>query len=452
MAQGKDPVTRPNGGGSDRSHQIEADIDRTRAAMDRTVDAIAGKLTPQQLMFEAMGVFKDGSSALATKVVQTAREHPIPATIIGIGLGLLFTEKSRSEKDGYGAYPGGEPSARTPGFGGYAAGGFAMGAPAQPAGFTAGYARNEGHVESGGRVEGFTSAVKDKTADIKDSVALGAMEAREKLGEKAAQVKETAAETAARVREQAAYVKDQVAAQAGHLKEQVSVGTEHVREQASQVPVYARQQWHDAQLGFWQTMDQKPFAIGLAVLAAGVAAGFTVPSSRKEQELMGETRDRLLDQARDLGREAVDKGKQVARVASDVVKTEVERAGLKPAAIADKVRTISREAEQALKDEAGKVMPESLKATGASMPTGTGQGGSSTGGAAGRGMSAGFASTADAWDADSTLPGSGSVGGSGTSGKTGTSGSTGSTGSSGSTGSTGTGSTGTSNIKKTTGR
>jgi len=161
MAQGKDPVTRPNGGGSDRSHQIEADIDRTRAAMDRTVDAIAGKLTPQQLMFEAMGVFKDGSSALATKVVQTAKEHPIPATIIGIGLGLLFTEKSRSEKEaesirnrnvgfgGYGAYPGGEPSVRTEGYSGYTAGGFAMGSSAQPAGFTAGYTRTEEH---GGRV------------------------------------------------------------------------------------------------------------------------------------------------------------------------------------------------------------------------------------------------------------------------------------------------------------
>lgn len=323
--------------------------------------------------------------------------------------------------------------------------------------------------------------MKDKTADIKDSVALGAMEAREKVGETAAHVKETAAETAARVREQAMNVKDQVRNQAGHLKEQVATGTEHVREsadqlreqvaqgagrvreQAAQVPVYARQQWRDAQLGFWQTMDQKPFAIGMAALAAGVAAGLTVPSSRKEKELMGETRDRLLDQARDLGREAVDKGKQVARVASDVVKTEVERAGLKPGDIADKVRTISREAEQALKSEAGKVI-EPLKATGTSMPMGAG--GSSAGGAAGRGMTAGFAST-DAWDADSTVPGSGSTGGSmgtsagktgstgagsmGTTGTTGTSGTTGTTGTTGMTGTTA-GTTGTTGTKKNTGR
>lgn len=442
MAQGKDPVmTRPNGGGSDRSHQIEADIDRTRAAMDRTVDAIAGKLTPQQLMFEAMGVFKDGTSALATKVVETAREHPVPATIIGIGLGLLFTEKSRSEKDsatrvrtggftGYGAYPAGEPSARTEG---YAAGGYSMGGSAQPAGFTAGYTRTGGAGETGRSEGGFATTVKDKTADIRDSVALGAMEAREKVGETAAHVKETAAEAAARVRNQAGHLKDQVASgtehvreSADHLREQVSERAGRVREQAAQVPVYARQQWHDAQLGFWQTMDQKPFAVGLAVLAAGVAAGFTVPASRKEQELMGETRDRLLEQAKGLGREAVGNAKQVARATTEVVKSEFERQGLKPGAIADKVRSISREAEHALKEEAGKVMPEPLKAAGSSAPsmTGTGgMGGPTAGGAAGRGMSAGFASTESWSDPDSTSGTSGTTGTSGTGGTTGTTGS-----------------------------
>jgi hypothetical protein len=372
MAQEQDPVTRPNGG-SGRSQQIEADIDRTRAAMDRTVDAIAGKLTPQQLMMEALGVFKDGSSALAAKVVQTAREHPVPATIIGIGIGLLLTESAKAGSSGGTSTTDFDTRNRNVGFGGY--GDHAAGEPDV-------------------RTDGFTNAVKDKTAEVKDTVAYGAMEAREKVGEKAAQVKQ-----------QASHVKEQVKAQAGQLKEQVTETTEHVREKAANVPVYARQQWHDAQLGFWQTMDQKPFAIGMAALAAGVAAGLTVPATRKENELMGEARDRLLDQAKGLGRDAVDKGRQVARAATDVVKTEVDRQGLRPAAIAEKVRTIGREAEQALKAEAERVVPETLKATGTSLP---GQGSSSPGGAAGRGMSAGFASTSDApmgsADSDSTIP------------------------------------------------
>ena len=139
--------------------------------------------------------------------------------------------------------------------------------------------------------EGVAGTVKDKTADMKDS-SRSARWKPAKVGE-----------TAAHVKEQATHVKEQVetgrapegAGGGEHRAGRESAG--HLREQAAQVPVYARQQWHDAQLGFWQTMDQKPFAIGMAALAAGVAAGLTVPSSRKEKELMGETRDRLLDQA-----------------------------------------------------------------------------------------------------------------------------------------------------------
>ena len=72
MAQGKDPVSSTG-----RTQEIESDIDRTRAAMDRTFDAIAGKLTPQQLMVEALSVFKAGGSTMAQKLVETAREHPV---------------------------------------------------------------------------------------------------------------------------------------------------------------------------------------------------------------------------------------------------------------------------------------------------------------------------------------------------------------------------------------
>lgn len=321
MAQGKDPVTRGNGGGA-RTHEIEMEIDRTRAAMDRTVDAIAGKLTPQQLMVEALGVFKDGSSALASRLVQTAREHPVPATIIGIGIGLLLTESAKGESADRG------DDARHVGFG------------RAPESYGTGVATTVG--------EGAAAAVK------------------ERVGETAGYVKEEAAHVKDQVLEQAVYLKDQVAEKtvharesADHLREKVGETAGRVRTQAAQVPVAARRQWHDAKLGFWQTMDQRPFAIGAAALAAGVAAGLTVPSSRKEQELMGETRDRLLDQAKGLTRDAMDKGRQVARIAGDVVKSEAERVAFEP-----------------------------LRATG--MPMGAGDE-TLPGGAAGRGMTAGFA-------------------------------------------------------------
>jgi hypothetical protein len=269
------------------------------------------------------------------------------------------------------------------------------------------------------KVEGAAGAVRDKAADVKDTVAAGAMHA-----------KDMAAETADQVRQQAAHLKDAAAEKAGqvketadHLRERVGETAGHVREQAAQVPVYARQQWHDAKLGFWQTMDQRPFAIGVAALAAGVAAGLTVPASRRERELMGDTRDRLLDQARGLTRDAMDKGKQVARVAGEVVRSEVERQGLTPGDVAQKVRAIGREAEQALKAE-GERAVDSLKAAGSTVRPGAED--TRPGGAAGRGMSSGFASTPGSPAAGTTNAVTTGAGATGTSSRT-TGGSTGTT-------------------------
>jgi hypothetical protein len=377
MAQGKDPVTRTSGG--TRTHEIEAEIDRTRAAMDRTVDAIAGRLTPQELALEALGAFRDGSSALATWVVQTAREHPVPATIIGVGIGLLLTEKSRG---------GAEPRAegRQVGFGSPA------GYPSYMSTAGEGVRAEDAAVGAMHANEGAAGAVRDKAAGVKDTVAAGAVHAKDKAVETAGQVREQAAHLKDAAADKAAHLKDAAADKAAHLKEAAAETAGHVREQAAQVPMYARQQWHDAKLGFWQTMDQRPFAIGAAALAAGVAAGLTVPASRKERELMGETRDRLLDQARGFTREAMDKGKRVARVAGEVVKSEAERQGLTAGGLAEKVRTIGREAEQAVKTEAERAV-DTLKATGTPMSSGGGGGEASPGGAAGRGMSSGFAQT-----------------------------------------------------------
>ena len=52
--------------------------------------------------------------------------------------------------------------------------------------------------------------------------------------------------------------------------------------------------------------------VGAAVLAVGVVTGLLIPSTEKEDELMGETRDHLLDEAKEAGQQALDKGKHVA--------------------------------------------------------------------------------------------------------------------------------------------
>jgi ElaB/YqjD/DUF883 family membrane-anchored ribosome-binding protein len=60
---------------------------------------------------------------------------------------------------------------------------------------------------------------------------------------------------------------------------------------------------------------ENPLAVGLLALAAGIGMGLLLPSTRKENRLMGETRDRL---ARDARRTASELGRSVQRSASEL--------------------------------------------------------------------------------------------------------------------------------------
>ncbi len=68
--------------------------------------------------------------------------------------------------------------------------------------------------------------------------------------------------------------------------------------------------------------EQNPIALAFVAAALGLAAGFAIPSTQKEAELVGEKRDELVDTARDLVNE---KKAQVQQVAERVV-TEAKSA------------------------------------------------------------------------------------------------------------------------------
>jgi hypothetical protein len=256
---------------SGRSREIAADIDRTREALDRTVDAIVGKLTPSQLLGELVHILRSGSSSVLGRVMSTAREHPVPATVVAAGLGMVLWERS-----------GRSSSAR------------------ESRGYDYEYDLERGGVR---------------------------------------RVKEKAQEAAAGVEEKLEQVK-------GRLDE--------VREEA-------RRKVKDARIGFWQNMDQQPLVVGGIALALGAAVALLVPRTAREDELMGEAKERVKDRAEEIGREVLDRGKEVAQTAADVLREEAREQGLAPDQLAEKARTVARETEQAVRRKA----EETLETVGA---------------------------------------------------------------------------------------
>lgn len=68
-------------------------------------------------------------------------------------------------------------------------------------------------------------------------------------------------------------------------------------------------------------LQENPLAVGVVAVAVGLAAGLAIPETRRERELMGEARDRLVDRAKDVATETKEKLQTVAERTIDEAKT-----------------------------------------------------------------------------------------------------------------------------------
>jgi hypothetical protein len=75
--------------------QLRAEIERTRAEMDVTVDAIGAKLKPARIAHEGWEAVKSRSERGAMQLIRMARENPIPAALVGAGVTFLVVRRAQ---------------------------------------------------------------------------------------------------------------------------------------------------------------------------------------------------------------------------------------------------------------------------------------------------------------------------------------------------------------------
>jgi hypothetical protein len=68
------------------------------------------------------------------------------------------------------------------------------------------------------------------------------------------------------------------------------------------------------------TAERNPLGLAVGAAAVGFVAGLLVPSTRMENERMGEISDRVVDAAKDTAGDAVERGKQVAQDVAETAK------------------------------------------------------------------------------------------------------------------------------------
>ena len=141
-----------------------------------------------------------------------------------------------------------------------------------------------------------------------------------------ARTKEAVADKKNKVVGKVTGVKDSIVGTANRAKNSVSAATDTAQDAmpdggavAGQVKEGTRQAASVAQ--------ENPLGLAIGAAAIGFLAGMFIPSTRLEDERIGEVSDRVKEQAAGTAREAVDRGKQVAQEAVGSAAEKVKAAG-----------------------------------------------------------------------------------------------------------------------------
>lgn len=295
-----------------RPDEIESDIARKRAEVSSTIDAIQRKLTPGELMEEAMQMLRQGNAREFTdNLGRSVRDNPMPVVLIGVGLAWMMLGANRRRplpewrhELEYHA-PSTDPMASTPGAGamsydasGSMRSGTGMGLDGDDASFGARADLGTAPGAASDAQPGLRGRMADATSSVRSTITGAAHGARESVSGVA-----------------------QRARSLGH----------DVRVRAGDLGGRARMQASQAQqtLGHW--VDEQPLLVGALGLAAGALLGAVLPATRREDTLIGSVSDEWMDTARDSARESLQtvrsSAERVAQTARDEVERVIDRVG-----------------------------------------------------------------------------------------------------------------------------
>jgi len=368
------------------TRQIRMGIERTRAEMSGTIDAIQEKLNPQHIAEQVRHTvheqFEEAKATVSHTVreqfeeakatvrnatigkaeafmrdagdsvndvrystMDTVRSNPIPAAMVAIGLGWLFMNRSSSRSPsrerydqytrhrsdqyrydnqyrGEMTYNPNHPAYRGDAMAMYPRGIYPSAQQHQDEGMLAqgqrrvGQAVGQAQGAVGGAVNQAQSVVGGAVNQAQNVVGSAVNQAQNAVG--------SAADTVGGAVSQAQHAVGDAAQQAAQVAGQTVQRAQETAGQLAHRTAYAAGRVEDQ---FQRTMWENPLAVGAVALAAGVAAGFALPQTERENQLMGETRDNLVEQAQQVASETVDKVQRVAgEVAKDAQQTAADKA------------------------------------------------------------------------------------------------------------------------------
>lgn len=287
-------------------HAVVTDVtdhakDAARGAVSGAVSGAVGEAKEavssavggaKEVVVTAVGGAAHTAKEASSSMLDFIKQNPVPMSLMGIGLGWLFMNSRKHGTLGQ-RYP--EVSYRY-GYGSYDAD------------------------EGGSSVRETLSSAKDKVGDV-------AGHAKDRVSDVAGRATEGLSEVAGTVQDKASQLTHQARDKASEL-------THQARDKASQLTDQAQYKARAAVGSLEQMVQDNPLAVGAMALVVGAVVGMTVPGTSREQRLMGETRDRLVERAGETAQDLTQKAKSVAQealtAAKETAQQEAQNQGLTP--------------------------------------------------------------------------------------------------------------------------
>ena len=80
--------------------EVELEVEAQRGHLDRTVEALKDKLTPGEVFDEASRAMGDAGQQVLARLLEQARQNPMPVALVGVGLAWLMSSSGKSATGG----------------------------------------------------------------------------------------------------------------------------------------------------------------------------------------------------------------------------------------------------------------------------------------------------------------------------------------------------------------
>lgn len=292
--------------GHKNSAELEREVDQQRHRLEQTITEIQNRLSPGQLMDQALSYTKHGGGKFASNLGHSVTANPLPATLLGISLAWLMVGSRNGAA--YEHDRAGYPLATTNSTGlqrvshamdetGDWYSEFVDDAGRKYRARSDAAGRRVGHFmdETGKLFSGFIDEAGERVRQFRDE-----------SGNALDNASGWASETWHGIREKIAGGAGSVAGSASHLGSDVRHRADRLGHTVS------------------RTLEEQPLLAGVLAFAAGAALAAALPHTRQEDEMVGAESDRLKDEAGSIAGDLYNKSREQA---AEVYDEATDKAG-----------------------------------------------------------------------------------------------------------------------------